>query len=415
MLADSGGDRNAAPAQDGGLRPLADGRHPGARPRPVRLRPPRARLPGCRHVHCRGRAGGGRDSRRPADHHSPSRSPSASSAWPRRHAIVRRLPAVETLGSRHRHLLRQDRHVHPERDDCAAGGYCAADIRSERGRLRASRAVSLRRTPRSIRLRRPSWPMSPASRCSATTLSCATRPARGTARGNSRATRPRAHWWPLALQGRPRAGASSRRPPRAWTSFRSNPSTASWRRCTTTTEDMPSCSSRVRRNACSRMCDRQHEHGADRWPWTALTGTSRSKHWPRRPAGARPRHGSRSAPGKRDLTFADVERRAHAARRWSGIIDPPREEAIQAVADCRRAGIRVKMITGDHAATAQRHRRASSASATARARSPAPSSSGMDDDELRRALAVRTSSPARARSTSCASCRHCRPRATSSP
>src|SRR5690606_12401433 len=36
-----------------------------------------------------------------------------------------------------------------------------------------------------------------------------------------------------------------------------------------------------------------------------------------------------------------------------GLIDPPREEAIAAIEDCQRAGIRVKMITGDHALTAK--------------------------------------------------------------
>ncbi|MBI2993002.1 MAG: cation-transporting P-type ATPase [Gammaproteobacteria bacterium] len=51
---------------------------------------------------------------------------------------------------------------------------------------------------------------------------------------------------------------------------------------------------------------------------------------------------SLSFPDVRDLTLLGVV----------GIIDPPREEAMDSVRQCRSAGVQVKMVTGDHAGTA---------------------------------------------------------------
>jgi len=60
-----------------------------------------------------------------------------------------------------------------------------------------------------------------------------------------------------------------------------------------------------------------------------------------------------SAPARQQtLNFADVENGLTLLGVF-GIIDPPREEAILAVRSCQSAGIRVKMITGDHAITAR--------------------------------------------------------------
>ncbi len=53
-----------------------------------------------------------------------------------------------------------------------------------------------------------------------------------------------------------------------------------------------------------------------------------------------------------ELKFSDVENDLTLLGLF-GLIDPPREEAIEAVQACDKAGIRVKMITGDHGATAR--------------------------------------------------------------
>jgi len=60
----------------------------------------------------------------------------------------------------------------------------------------------------------------------------------------------------------------------------------------------------------------------------------------------------RSAPQGGHLVFADMES-GYVLLALVGIIDPPREEAVRAVSECHHAGIRVKMITGDHAETAR--------------------------------------------------------------
>ena len=53
-----------------------------------------------------------------------------------------------------------------------------------------------------------------------------------------------------------------------------------------------------------------------------------------------------------EITMADLQTGLIFAG-LQGMIDPPRPEAVEAVAGCKKAGIRVVMITGDHAITAE--------------------------------------------------------------
>jgi magnesium-transporting ATPase (P-type) len=55
---------------------------------------------------------------------------------------------------------------------------------------------------------------------------------------------------------------------------------------------------------------------------------------------------------KKDVDFGDVESELTLLG-IVGMVDPPRPEALRSVLLCQNAGIRVKMITGDHAITAQ--------------------------------------------------------------
>ena len=56
--------------------------------------------------------------------------------------------------------------------------------------------------------------------------------------------------------------------------------------------------------------------------------------------------------GHHDLNFSDVEADATLIG-LLGLIDPPRKEVLVAIGECQEAGIDVKMITGDHAVTAE--------------------------------------------------------------
>ena len=128
------------------------------------------------------------------------------------------------------------------------------------------------------------------------------------------------------------------------------------------------------------------------------------------------------ATGQRDFDPATFDRNAPTCCRSSsdltllalvGIVDPPRAEAKAAIAIAHAAGIQVRMITGDHAVTAEAIAR--QLGITGRAITGAEFAA-MDDDDGRRARSTASaSSPGSRRRTRSTSWTSSSARATSSP
>ena len=95
---------------------------------------------------------------------------------------------------------------------------------------------------------------------------------------------------------------------------------------------------------------------------------------------------SKPARGAGSLEFDDVDAGGLTLIGLVGLIDPPRPEAVQAIAECKAAGIDVKMITGDHASTAAAIARELGLGTGTVDALTGHAIDAMDDDALRRAL-----------------------------
>jgi magnesium-transporting ATPase (P-type) len=99
------------------------------------------------------------------------------------------------------------------------------------------------------------------------------------------------------------------------------------------------------------LCDRQFREAADE-PLDAAIWRSAIDYLADRGQRVIAFASKLAPPDAEKLDFADLESGGLTLIGLIGLIDPPRPEAVRAIADCRAAGIDVKMITGDHASTA---------------------------------------------------------------
>jgi hypothetical protein len=153
--------------------------------------------------------------------------------------------------------------------------------------------------------------------------------------------------------------------------------------------------SRAPWNGCSR-------YASINWPATGAACRSSQRHRTRRTGLCRTGHARAAAgppPAARGCPAHRGGRRPPELIGLVGMIDPPRKAVIAAIRNCHSAGIRVKMITGDHAVTALAIARQIGLDAgralTGR------ELAGLDDAALAEAAHASTSSPASSRNRSC--------------